>query len=134
MTEYLLAKKRAEEAEQARLDAEAAEKALQEAEAAASQAEIDRLKEEAAAAERAAEEAAAAEQAAVEAEKEREKVIVPEVITEPIDCLTQSAYFGALTDQVETTDMLHINKVGPTAQVSSFRICTDNERRNVLGV
>ena len=30
--------------------------------------------------------------------------------------------------------MLHINKVGSSSVISSFRICTDNERRNVLGI
>ena len=134
VTEYLLAKKRSEEAEQAKLDAEAAEKALKEAEAAAAAEEVERLRQEAEAAEKAAADAAAAEEEAKKAEEERNRVIVPEQITEPIDCLTQSAYFGALSGDVETTDMLHINKVSPVAVISSFRICTDNERRNVLGV
>ena len=44
VTEYLLAKKRSEEAEQAKLDAEAAEKALKEAEAAAAAEEVERLR------------------------------------------------------------------------------------------
>lgn len=97
--------------------------AIEEAAAAAAQAELDRIKEEAEAAE-----------AARKAEEEANKVIVPEVITEPIDCLTQSAFFGAATDTTGTTDMLHINKVGPNSVITSLRVCTDSNRRNVLGI
>ena len=61
-------------------------------------------------------------------------MIVPEKIEEPIDCLTQSAFFGAATGKNQTTDMVYIHKIQSDSVISSFRICTDNERRNVLGV
>lgn len=55
-----------------------------------------------------------------------------EVISEPIDCLTQSAYFGAKTG-AENTDMRKIKDLQPDHVVSSIRVCTDKDNKNVLG-